>query len=92
MKAAFVNCENTSLELLETFGENSPIKKFLEKNVLGGVHHLCLQVDDLSAAIDDLKKKGIRFLGDEPKMGSQNKPIIFIHPAETGILIELVGL
>jgi len=87
-----VNCQNTSLELLENFGDNSPIKKFLDKNHPSGVHHLCLQVDDLRAAIEDLKGKGIRFLGDGPEEGSHNKPIVFIHPAQTGVLIELVEL
>lgn len=87
----FINTNNTKLELLDPVdGEKSPIWGFLEKNKSGGIHHLCLEVDDINAAIQDLKKNGIRLLGNEPKIGAHGKPVIFLHPKDcNGVLIEL---
>ena len=87
----FVNVANTKIELLEPFGENSPIASFLEKNPSGGMHHLCYEVDDIIAARDRLKAAGARVLGDgEPKTGAHGKPVLFLHPKDfTGTLVEL---
>jgi methylmalonyl-CoA/ethylmalonyl-CoA epimerase len=46
----FVELENTKIELLQPLGENSPIQGFVDKNVSGGMHHICYEVDDLTAA------------------------------------------
>src|SRR5262249_50609987 len=51
----FINLPNTKIELLEPYGEGSPIAKFLERNPDGGIHHLCYEVDDIRAARDTLK-------------------------------------
>jgi hypothetical protein len=40
----FVTLENTKIELIEPLGENSPIAKFLQKNPMGGIHHVCVEV------------------------------------------------
>ena len=87
----FVNVANTKIELLEPFGEGSPIASFLEKNPSGGMHHLCYEVDDIIAARDRLKAAGARVLGDgEPKTGAHGKPVLFLHPKDfTGTLVEL---
>ena len=87
----FVNVANTKIELLEPFGENSPIASFLEKNPSGGMHHLCYEVDDILAARDRLTAAGARVLGDgEPKTGAHGKPVLFLHPKDfTGTLVEL---
>ena len=87
----FVNVANTKIELLEPFGESSPIASFLEKNPSGGMHHLCYEVDDIIAARDRLKAAGARVLGDgEPKTGAHGKPVLFLHPKDfTGTLVEL---
>lgn len=47
VKVVFVSLENTKLELLEPLGEASPISKFLKKNPVGGMHHLCIEVPDI---------------------------------------------
>jgi len=47
----FVNLENTKIELLLPLGEKSPIRGFLEKNVSGGIHHICIEVDDINSAV-----------------------------------------
>jgi methylmalonyl-CoA/ethylmalonyl-CoA epimerase len=86
----FVELENTKLELLYPLGTDSPIRKFLEKNPAGGIHHYCLEVDDINAAIEQAKAHGIRILGDgSSKIGAHGKPVIFIHPKDAiGCLVE----
>src|SRR5512139_2645068 len=70
----FVELPNTKIELLEPYGENSPIAGFVAKNSAGGIHHVCYEVDDLIAARDQLKSTGARVLGDgEPKIGAHGK-------------------
>ena len=87
----FVELPNTKIELLEPLGENSPIAKFLEKNVQGGMHHICYEVEDIIAARDQLQAMGARGLGDgEPKIGAHGKPVLFLHPKDfVGTLVEL---
>ncbi|WP_319531685.1 methylmalonyl-CoA epimerase [uncultured Cohaesibacter sp.] len=91
VKVVFVELPNTKVELLEPLGENSPIAKFLEKNPMGGIHHVCYEVEDIIAARDKLKAEGARVLGDgEPKIGAHGKPVIFLHPKDfCGTLTEL---
>ncbi len=64
VRVVFVELPNTKIELLEPFGENSPIKSFLEKNPSGGMHHVCYEVADIMAARDRLVAEGARVLGD----------------------------
>src|ERR1700741_802924 len=87
----FVTLPNSKIELLEPLGENSPISNFLARNPGGGIHHICYEVDDITAARDRLKFAGARVLGDgEPKIGAHGKPVLFLHPKDfLGTLIEL---
>ncbi len=87
----FITLPNTKIELLEPLGEDSPIARFLEKNPDGGMHHVCYEVDDISAARDRLVNSGARVLGSgEPKTGAHGKPVLFLHPKDfNGTLIEL---
>ena len=91
VKTIFVELDNTKIELLEPIGNNSPIKKFLKKNPLGGMHHICYEVPNIIDACDKLKAKGATILGSgEPTIGAHGKPVIFIHPKNfNGTLIEL---
>lgn len=85
----FVDVGNSKLELLYPLGDESPILKFLEKNPQGGIHHYCLEVEDVSHAHGHLTKQGIRVLG-APKIGAHGKPVIFLHPKDCfGCLVEL---
>lgn len=84
----FISLPNTKLELLEPLSAASPIAKFLERNPSGGIHHFCLEVDDINQAMAQLQGQGVRVLGD-PKIGAHGKPVIFIHPKDSlGCLIE----
>ncbi|XP_072320822.1 methylmalonyl-CoA epimerase, mitochondrial [Eucyclogobius newberryi] len=86
----FVELGNTKLELLHPLGEKSPIAGFLQKNKAGGMHHICIEVDNINAAIADLKAKNIRTLSAEPRIGAHGKPVMFLHPKDCdGVLVEL---
>ena len=91
VKTIFVELDNTKIELLEPIGDNSPIKKFLKKNPLGGMHHICYEVPNIIDACAKLKAEGATILGSgEPTIGAHGKPVIFIHPKNfNGTLIEL---
>ena len=87
----FVDLPNTRIELLEPLGEGSPVKAFLDRNLAGGMHHLCYEVEDILAARDQVRAEGARVLGDgEPRLGAHDKPVLFLHPKDfCGTLIEL---
>eukprot|EP00911_Craspedida_sp_UC1_P002177 UC1_evm1s1668 len=86
----FVDLGNTKIELLHPFGESSPIAGFLKKNPSGGIHHVCIEVDDIRAAVSDLTAAGVRALNEEPKIGAHGKPVVFLHPKDCGgVLLEL---
>ncbi|UJR33914.1 hypothetical protein I4U23_021333 [Adineta vaga] len=86
----FVDLGNTKIELLHPLGEKSPIKKFLEKNKSGGIHHICIEVDNIEKAIKDIHQQNIRTLAEKTQIGAHGKPVIFLHPKDCGgILIEL---
>lgn len=90
VSVVFVDLGNTKLELLHPLGKDSPIAGFLQKNKAGGMHHVCIEVDDINAAVMDLKEKKIRSLSDEAKIGAHGKPVIFLHPKDCGgVLVEL---
>jgi methylmalonyl-CoA/ethylmalonyl-CoA epimerase len=85
----FITLPNTKIELLAPLGDASPIHGFLAKSPMGGIHHLCYEVDDISAARDHLLAQGARVLGP-PKIGAHGKPVLFLHPKDfNGCLIEL---
>jgi methylmalonyl-CoA/ethylmalonyl-CoA epimerase len=86
----FVELGNAQIELIEPYGENSPINAFLAKNPKGGQHHVCFEVADIHAARDELVAKGATVLG-EPRIGAHGTPVIFVHPKDMGgVLIELM--
>lgn len=86
----FVNLENTKLELLHPLGENSPIANFLKKKPSGGIHHICLEVEDIHVALKVLKEKGVQVIDPQPKIGAHGKPVVFLHPKDlNGVLVEL---
>ena len=86
----FVELGDTKIELLYPLGDNSPINSFLKKNPSGGIHHVCMEVTDIRAAMKTLKENGVRLLAEEPKIGAHGKPVVFLHPKDCGgVLTEL---
>jgi methylmalonyl-CoA/ethylmalonyl-CoA epimerase len=89
---SFVNLPNAQIELIEPYGDDSPIHAFLAKNPRGGQHHICFEVADIFAARDDMRAKGATVLGTgEPRIGAHGVPVIFVHPKDMGgVLVELM--
>ena len=91
VSVAFVELENTKVELLYPLGDKSPITSYLSKNSAGGMHHICYEVSDIFQARDTLLEKGMRILGsNDPKIGAHGKPVLFLHPKDfCGTLVEI---
>jgi methylmalonyl-CoA/ethylmalonyl-CoA epimerase len=89
----FVNLPNSQIELIEPYGEDSPIHGFLAKNPKGGQHHICFEVPDIIAARDEMRARGASVLGTgEPRIGAHGVPVIFVHPKDMGgVLVELMA-
>lgn len=65
-------------------------QSYLDKNKSGGLHHICIEVDNIYNAMKEVKAKGIRCLSEEPRIGAHNKPVVFLHPKDcAGVLVEL---
>ncbi len=90
VRLVMVAVGESRLELLEATSEDSTIAKFIAKRG-EGLHHVCLKVADLPAAVARLKKDGVRLVSDEIKTGAGGHQYVFVHPASTGgVLLELV--
>lgn len=89
VKMAFLPSGDSEIELLEPLHADSGIGKYLAKRG-EGLHHICLEVDDIEATLADLKAKGSQLIDETPKQGVYGK-IAFIHPKGAhGVLVELV--
>jgi len=91
VRLAYVELANARIELMEPARPDSPISKFLEKNPAGGIHHFCLNVDDVAATSRVVAGKGVRVLGDgSPQHNVHGERIAFVHPRDfLGALVEL---
>ena len=90
VRVCFIDTPNSQIELIEPLGETSPILKFLEKNPLGGQHHVCFEVPDIHQAKAEMEAKGAKVLG-EPRIGAHGTLVIFVHPKDMGgVLVELM--
>ena len=89
VRIAYLPIGDTEIELLEPTTDDSGVAKFLEKRG-EGLHHICLEVDDLKATLARLKDQGMRLIDEEPRDGGKGKRIAFVHPRSmNGVLIEL---
>ena len=80
----------TQIELIEPLSEASPIHGFLDKNPLGGQHHVCYEVPEIHEAKAWFESQGKRVLG-EPRIGAHGTPIFFLHPKDMmGVLTEIM--
>ena len=91
VKVSFFPCGEAELEFLESTDPEGPIAKFIERNGgKNGIQHVALRVDNIEAALEDLKAKGIRLIDEKPRYGAGGSSIAFLHPKATnGILVEL---
>lgn len=89
VRVAMLPIGESRIELLEATGEQTPVGKFLAKRG-PGVHHVCVEVEDIAAKLNDLKARGIRLIDEQPRIGAGGALVAFIHPAGTGgVLVEL---
>jgi len=89
VKVAFLPLEGIHLELLEPIDETGPVARFLRRKGQG-VHHVCLEVDDIEAVLSALQQRGVRLVDERPRIGAGGIKIAFLHPSSTrGILLEL---
>ncbi|MGH9386824.1 MAG: methylmalonyl-CoA epimerase [Vicinamibacterales bacterium] len=89
VKAHFLKAGSSSLEFLEATSTDSPIAKFLERRG-AGLHHVALRVDDIEAALEHLRDRGIRLIDQHGRPGAEGAMVAFIHPsAAHGVLVEL---
>ena len=89
VRVAFLPVGESEIELVEPLNTNSGVAKFLEKQG-EGLHHICLEVEDMEAALQDLAAKGIRLIDEQPRQGAHGR-VAFLHPKSAhGVLIELI--
>ena len=89
VRAHFVRTGEALLELLEPTQPDSPIGRYVDKRG-PGLHHIALRVDDIQAALDHLKARGVRLIDEAPREGAHGSLVAFIHPASAhGVLVEL---
>jgi methylmalonyl-CoA/ethylmalonyl-CoA epimerase len=91
VRMAYVQLPNARIELMEPLRPDSPISKFLERNPAGGIHHICVNVNDVAAAGAGLARKGVRILGEgKESRNVHGERIAFVHPKDfLGALVEL---
>ncbi len=90
VRVAMVPVGDSRIELLEPTSDDSVIARFLAKRG-EGLHHVALNVPDLSATVERLKREGTRFVSEEIKIGAGGHLYVFVHPSSTGgVLVELV--
>lgn len=90
VQTAFFALGDTNIELLQATSPESPIAKYIEKQGRGGIHHICIEVGDIVAKLEELKANGVQLIDEKPKKGAHNKLVAFVHPKSMGgILVEL---
>jgi methylmalonyl-CoA epimerase len=90
VRLVMVPVGESRFELLEPTSEDSTIAKFIAKRG-EGLHHVCMKVPDLRAAVERLKKDGVRLVSEEIKTGAGGHQYVFVHPSSAGgVLLELV--
>lgn len=89
VRIAMIPVEESRIELLEPTADDSPVGKFLAKRG-EGLHHVALRVENIAAAFQDLKAKGVRLISEEIQVGAGGHFYFFVHPASAGgVLLEI---
>jgi methylmalonyl-CoA/ethylmalonyl-CoA epimerase len=80
----------TRIELLSPTGEDTPIRRFLDKKG-AGIQQIAFRVDDLDSLLSRLNDEGVRLINETPTEGAHGSRIAFVHPSSTGgVLVELI--
>ena len=92
VRVAFLPVGDSNIELLEPTDEDSGVARYLQKKG-PGLHHICLEVDDIEETLERLKKANVQLIDEEPRAGHDGVRLAFIHPNATGgTLVELYQL
>ena len=90
VRVAMLPLGESRLELLEPTSSDSPISKFLARRG-PGIHHIAVQVEDISSALERLKQNGAQLIDEQPRAGAGGCLVAFVHPSSAGgVLVELV--
>ena len=88
-KVGFFKIGDSNIELVQPAEPDSPLVKFLETKGQG-IHHICLEVDDIEAEVKSFVEKGATMVDQKPRPGAHNTRVAFVHPKSSGgVLIEL---
>ena len=90
VRIATIATGGTDVELVQGITPDSPITKFVTARG-PGMHHVAFRVDDIHAALAEMKKRGVDLIDPTPRPGKQGSLVAFVHPKATGrVLCELV--
>lgn len=91
-RIAFLPVGGSEIELVQPTTGDSGLARYLEKHG-PGMHHVCLEVDDIQGMLDQLKSKGVQLINETPQVGLEGRLYAFIHPkSANGVLVELYQL
>ena len=89
---AFLPIGESNVELLKPTVADSGVARFLEKRG-PGIHHMCFEVDDIDATMEQLRAHNVQLINEQPQVGHGGRKYAFVHPKSTGgVLVELYQL
>jgi methylmalonyl-CoA/ethylmalonyl-CoA epimerase len=92
VKIAFLPLGESKIELVQPTTDDSGLARYLEKQG-PGLHHICVEVDDIQKKVDQLAEMGVRLIDEQPRLMDDGRQLAFIHPKSTGgVLLELYQL
>jgi methylmalonyl-CoA/ethylmalonyl-CoA epimerase len=92
VRIAFLPVGDSNIELLEPTNDSSGVARYLQRHG-PGLHHICLEVENIAETIERLKEANVQLIDDEPRTGHNDIKLAFIHPKATGgTLVELYQL
>lgn len=92
VKVAFLSAGAGKIELVQPTDEDSGIARYLQKRG-PGMHHVCLEVPDIQAAMERLRAFNVELINETPRESGDGRRYVFIHPRSTqGVLVELYQL
>ena len=90
VEAVLLDVGDGHVELLRPLGPDTPVGRFVERGG-EGLHHVAYAVEDIDAALAELKERGVELIDSEPRTGIRNSRVAFVHPKATGrVLTEIV--
>ena len=91
-RIAFLPVGDGEIELVQPTTPDSGLRRYLEKRG-PGMHHVCLQVDDIEGMLAQIKAGGFELINETPRTAADGKKYAFIHPRSAGgVLVELYEL